>query len=103
MIAKLGDGARVFAKALIPGELNDLAMIPDNLHVQRETSIEIHFTTTHTLTAGAAATVRLPPGLSAEGSVGVGLTVSSPDGSSSATLGIRLAGNMIQILNLVPE
>lgn len=69
--------------------------------MQIKTSLEVTFTTTHALNANAAVTVRLPTGLNPEGSVGAALRVSSPDGSTSANVGIVLAGNMVQIQNLV--
>ena len=69
--------------------------------MQIKTSLEVTFTTTHALNANAAVTVRLPTGLNPEGSEGAALRVSSPDGSTSANVGIVLAGNIVQIQNLV--
>ena len=101
MIAQLADGARIQATLLQAGPLENIQLKPDDYQVQIKTSLEVTFTTTHTLNANAAVTVRLPTGLNPEGSEGAALRVSSPDGSTSANVGIVLAGNMVQIQNLV--
>lgn len=95
MIAKLAEGSRVFADILVAGKLSSIQMQPDDFSVQSKTSLTVIFTTTHALNAEAAVTIRLPAGLNPEGSVGAALRVSSPDGSTSANVGVVLAGNMV--------
>ena len=102
MISKLAEGSRIMAEVLLAGKLDAIKMFPDDYSVQTKTDLEVVFTTTHALNAEAAVTIRLPAGLNPEGSVGSVLPVSSPDGSTSANFGVVLAGNMVQIQNLVP-
>jgi hypothetical protein len=72
-----------------------MTMVPDNYIVQKITTHTFQFTTSSRVKGDAAVTIRLPAGIipPLEGTV---LTdVTSPDGSTSATTAVILAGNMI--------
>jgi hypothetical protein len=101
LIAELAAGAFVKGSSLQAGDLVDLKMSPEDMTVQKTTNLVITFTTTHSLKAEAAVTVRLPNGIEAPVTNAV-LDVNSPDGSTSATTGTVKSGKIIQITNLVP-
>jgi hypothetical protein len=100
LIAELADGVVLKSTNLQPGEITKMSMVPDNYIVQKISTHTFQFTTSSRVKGDAAVTIRLPAGIipPLEGTV---LTdVSSPDGSTSATRAVVLAGNQIQVFGL---
>ena len=99
-IAVLTDGVRITKDALVSGSLLDVSITPGDYRVQRNTTILVEFTITHTLHANAGLTIQMPSGLTLPGA-GKKVVVESPDGSSDAVEGEVFPGNIIVIYNLV--